>query len=500
MLLEPLLKSMSRTPRAVAVRDPFRTLTFRDLVTASVAMRRVILQGTQRSNVGILLPAGSAFAASFFGGQWAGKTTVPLNFLMSADELADIVRDADLDFLIATRHFSKTADELPARVAYMEELPLKRLAILSRLARRPALPIAPPDGIAVLLYTSGTTGRSKGVELTQRNLRSNSDAVIQAVSLTRQDRFLGVLPPFHVFGLMGTVLVPAICGISVQMLPRFSPMAVLDAIEQSDPTVLMAIPSMYAALLRNRSVSPDRFRRFRLLISGGEPLPQVVADEFRSRFGVELLEGYGLTETSPVIALNTPEHHRAGSVGRALPDVQIQIVDGENRDVPAGDEGEIIVRGPGVMRGYRHRPEETQAVLSIDGRFSTGDIGRIDGDGYLSITGRKKDMIIVGGENVFPREIESVLDRHPDVAESAVIGETDTSRGEVAVAFILPKEGVRPDEGKLRGFVKEQLAGYKVPRRIYFVADFPRGPTGKVLKRKLKEILESGLCAESIQD
>ena len=251
--------------------------------------------------------------------------------------------------------------------------------------------------------------------------------------------------------------------------------------------MLMAIPSMYAALLRNKSADPKTFAGFHLLVSGGEPLPDVVADSFRERFSVELLEGYGLTETSPVISINVPRDHRRGAVGKPLTNLQLRIVTEEGHIAAANEEGEILVRGPSVMRGYHNRPEETAAVLDSDGWFATGDIGKLDHDGFLHITGRKKEMIIVGGENVFPQEIENVLSRHPAVEEAAVIGMPDPSRGEVPLAFLTLKGNVSATDIELRSFAKQHLAGYKVPREIRIVDDLPRGPTGKVAKRKLKE-------------
>lgn len=491
MLLDALLEVERQRPGAAAVRDPTRTLTFRQLTTFALAMRKVVLQGTGRDRVGIMLPATAGFTGTFFGVLWAGKTAVPLNFLLSTAELADIVRDADIDLIISTRHFDKTTADLPSRIVRLEELPIKRLALMTRLSRRPPAPKVDPDELAVLLYTSGTTGACKGVELSERALKSNADALIKAMGLREDDRFLCVLPPFHVFGLAGGVLVPTVRGITSYVIPRFSPTAVLRTIEQAKPTTLMAIPSMYGALLRAKSAKPDTFKSFRMLMSGGEPLPDAIYDGFRERFGAELMEGYGLTETSPVIAVSTSQFHKHGTVGKPLHNIQVRIVAPDGEDTDPDAKGEIIVRGPSVMRGYHNRPDETAAVLDAEGWFSTGDIGMLDADGFLYITGRKKDIIIVGGENVFPGEIEEVLMKHPQVTEAAVIGVPDTSRGETTLAFVMLKDAQSATELELRSFAREQLAGYKVPRRIRIVDDMPRGPTGKVQKRKLREMLDA---------
>jgi long-chain acyl-CoA synthetase len=328
------------------------------------------------------------------------------------------------------------------------------------------------------------------VELSARALRSNCDAITAAAELKPGDRFLGVLPPFHVFGLTGNVLVPTVGGFAAMMIPRFSPAAVYRAIQAFRPTVLMAVPSMYAALLRSTSADPRSFAGFRLLISGGEPLSSAIFDGFRNRFAVDLLEGYGLTETSPVISMSTPRHARRGSVGQPLPNVTVKIVGSEGGTLLPGTDGEIVVRGPSVMRGYHNRPEETAAVLDKEGWFHTGDIGLVDEDGYLRITGRIKDMIIVGGENVFPQEIEDVLVQHAQVAEAAVIGLPDSSRGEVPIAFVTLVTGGTATDADLRRFTRERIAGHKVPREIRSVEVLPRGPTGKVLKSELRRMLD----------
>ncbi len=487
MLLDALIKTEQRSPNTEAVRDLTRTLSFRRLATLASVLRKVVLEETRREYVGIMLPASAGFNGAFFGTLWANRKAVPLNFLLSAAELAEIIRDAHLDLILTTRHFDYLASELPARSIALESLPLKRMAFIEMFRRRPEPPNIDPDDIAVLLYTSGTTGACKGVELTSRSLRSNCDALLQAVSLDDRDRFLGVLPPFHVFGLTGNVLVPTVRGLTTHMVPRFGPSAVLRAIRETHPTVLMAIPSMYSALLRTKSATPQDFHGFKLLISGGEPLPAAIAHGFRERFGVQLLEGYGLTETSPVISLNTNRQNRSGTVGRPLPNVSVRILDPDGKEQPTGQDGEIVVKGPSVMRGYHNRPEETAAVLDADGWFATGDIGVLDDDGFLSITGRKKEMMIVGGENVFPVEIEEALRGHPQVEEVAVIGVPDPSRGEVPIAFVTLGQGAEVSEIELRSFAREHLAGYKVPRHVNIVEELPRGPTGKVLKNKLAE-------------
>jgi len=251
----------------------------------------------------------------------------------------------------------------------------------------------------------------------------------------------------------------------------------------------MAIPSMYAAMLRTKSATSESFATVTLAISGGEPLPDSVRESFQTRFGVRLRQGYGLTETSPVVAVSTLAATRDGAVGQAIPHAELRIADAEGKEVSRGQDGEILVRGPGVMKGYYQQPEETRRVVDADGWFHTGDVGRLDSEGFLAITGRAKEMLIVGGENVFPREIEAVLEMHEAVLQAAVIGQSDDLRGETPVAFVMPRKGAEVTELELRNFAKQSLAGFKVPRRVIIREDLPAGPTGKILKRRLRELL-----------
>jgi len=481
-------------------------LSYARLVEVAAVLRGVAVEQTRSQRVGIMLPASAAFPAALFGVLWAGRTAVPLNFLLSADELRSIVTDAGVEAVFSVRYFEKLLSQIPVRTVFLEDLGLKRRVLLGKLRRRPHPPQVSPTDTAVLLYTSGTSATPKGVELTYRNLRHNCDACIEAARMDPAQTFLNILPPFHVFGLTANVLVPAVLGAAVYAIPRFQPLTALNAIRDERISIVMAIPSMYAAMLRTKSVADDALKSIYLAISGGEPLPPEVAAGFERRFGVSLHQGYGLTETAPVVSLCAPHAYRPGSVGQVIPGMRVRIVDDAGAGAAAGADGEIQVRGPCVMKGYYHRPEDTGAVLDADGWFHTGDIGRLDTDGFLYITGRKKEMMIVGGENVFPGEIEAVLVEHPAVAEAAVIGVADSSRGEVPIAFVLLREGSTGDatggtspvarektgpvtEQELRAFARQRLAGYKVPRRIRIAADLPRGPTGKILKRRLRELL-----------
>jgi len=489
MLVNLLLESAKRRSKVLAVSDLRAALTYRRLRAFARVMRDIIAETTPAERVGLLLPASCAFSGCLFGALWAKKTAVPLNFLLSGAELGRIAATAELDTVLTIRHFAELAGELPARPVFLEDLALKRRLFWALLQPTPAPPAVQPDDTAVLLFTSGTSSDPKGVELTQRNLVSNCLDCIATANMLPDHRFLNCLPPFHVFGLLANVIAPVALGASVYCVPRFAPLAVAQALKEHSISIFMAIPSMYRALLHLKSEHDDCMKSVYLAVSGGEPLPDAVFEGVRDRFGIELLQGYGLTETSPVCTLEIPTARKRGSIGRPVRNVQVRVVDADGRDVPAGTEGEIWVKGPNVMKGYFRRPEDTRAAITPEGWFRTGDCGQLDADGFVTITGRLKELIIIGGENVHPREIEEVLETHPAVAEAAVIGVPDSSRGEVAIAFVVPKPDAAVSELELRSLAREHLAGYKVPRQIRISNNLPRSPVGKVLKRKLREFL-----------
>ncbi len=489
MLVDAFIEAVRRSPAAPAVSDGVRSLTYRQLARLALVLRDEIRRQTSCPRVGLMLPASTAFPACLFGALWGQRTAVPLNFLLNAQELGGVVRGADIDLIVTVRPFEEVARKLSARAVFLEDLPLKRRMLWATLRGIPSPPSVSSDDTAVILFTSGTTAEPKGVELTQNSLHSNCVDSIYSLKMDAAQSFLNVLPPFHVFGLTGNVLIPALLGASVHAIPRFSPLALVRTVERNKVSVIMAVPSMYAAVLKTKSAKSDAFQSVRLAVSGGEPLPDTVRDRFHERFGVLLREGYGLTETSPVLSCGSVDDFRDGTVGRPIRNVEVRIVDERGDAPPVGVGGEILVRGPGIMKGYYKKPEETRRVIDADGWFHTGDIGLLDEDGFLKITGRAKEMLIIGGENVFPREIEGVLEAHADVLQAAVIGVPDELRGEAPVAFAIPREGAEVSDQDLRSFAKLSLAGFKVPKRVIIRDDLPIGPTGKILKRRLKELL-----------
>jgi len=516
MLVECLLETAERFPEKPAVKDPSQELTFSQLLTFAHTIRRILLKETSCPRVGIMLPTTGAGLGTIMGVLWAGKTFIPLNFLLQPVELERIVDDAGIDLVLSTVHFQEVLSQVPVRTLYLEKLGIKRRYLWSRMRQSPPAPAVGPDDLAAIVYTSGTSGQAKGVCLSHENLMFNTRGIVEHIRITPEDRLLGVLPNFHVFGLTVLNFIPVVFGTTITCVPRFSPQEMHRAIVQDRLTILIAIPSMFAALGRLKMLEPAEFAHVKLAASGGEPLPRKVYQEVRDRTGVQIIEGYGMTETSPIISADLPWAHKVGTVGPPLNGVQVQLRDANGHVIydPTGPpdgitsggdgsafsgcgswtsapscEGELYVRGPLVMKGYYRRPAETDAIIDAGGWLRTGDIVRIDEEGYLRITGRAKDLIIVSGENVYPREIEDVLDQHPAVGESAVIGRQDGLRGEAVVGFVTLREGCSVTPTDLRAFCRQSLAGFKVPREIYVRDDLPRGPTGKILKRELPDLL-----------
>jgi long-chain acyl-CoA synthetase len=338
------------------------------------------------------------------------------------------------------------------------------------------------DDTAVILYTSGTTGRPKGAELTHANLGRNVDVAAHTLfALTPDDVVLGALPLFHSFGQTCGLNAAVKAGACLALIPRFEPRAVLQTIERENVSVFEGVPTMYSALLHHPGHEHFDVSALRVCVSGGAALPVEILHEFEEVFGCVVLEGYGLSETSPIASFNHPGRKRkAGSIGTPIEGVEMKLL-----DVTDG-VGEIAIRGHNVMKGYWQRPEATADAIDADGWFRSGDLARVDDDGYFFIVDRKKEMIIRGGYNVYPRELEEVLHEHPAVLEVAVIGIPHPDLGEEVGAAVALKTGARATPAELREFVKSQVAAYKYPRQVWLVDALPKGPTGKILKRAIE--------------
>ncbi len=478
MIFEPLFAHARTKPDEIAITDDHGQYTWQQIAAMAGGLGMYLGMQTDKPSVGLLLPAGVGFVASFYGTLLAGKSVVPINFLLGDREVAHVIADSGIDTVVTIPQLAARLAGTQLKIVDLTQLPKTPPAIA------PRFPDRKTDDLAVIMYTSGTSGLPKGVELTFGNLQSDVDAAIQHVELQSSHHFLGVIPLFHAFGMTAMMIAPIQLGAKMFFMARFSAVGAMESIRKNQISIFFGVPSMYGALMHLKNASAEDFKSMYASISGGEPLPPVLREAFLQRFGVAILEGYGLTETSPAVCFNTPQMNRPGSVGKALPDVTVRITDDAGNEAP---EGEIWLAGPMIMKGYHNLPEETAKALTSDRFFKTGDIGQFDSDGFLYITGRKKDLIIVAGEKVAPREVEDVLARSPAVAEVAVVGRKDTSRGEAVVAFVVLKDpAVKADA--LRAFCREQgLPLFKVPKDIFVVSELPRSPTGKVLKRELVE-------------
>ena len=482
-----------------------------DRIAAHLAER-----GIEPGNkVGLYCPNSDAFAVAYFGILKAGATVVPINLLLTPPEVAWILEDANAKGLIWHEAFAPAVAAIRAALPHaIEELWIGAqrpegvakdmrgwLDALQSTAPTPQPTIDPREDVAVILYTSGTTGKPKGAMLTHRNLASNTNSVRLALELDPgNETFLVVLPMFHAFAATVGMLFPLCHGGTIVPLPKFDPSEVARTIEAHQATIFFAVPSMYSVLLRLPDEDVARFKSVRFSVSGGAALPIEVLRQFEARFGLPILEGDGPTECSPVTCVN-PVHgiRKPGTVGPPIPGVEMKILDDAGNELPHNEIGEICVRGPNVMKGYWKRPEATAESFAGEW-FRTGDLGIEDDDGYFSILDRKKDMIIVNGMNVYPREIEEVLYTHTAIREVAVIGEPHDSHGEIPVAYVVIESEVTSME--LREFLKPQLGRHKIPRRFQFLEALPKNATGKILKRELRlqGELERGVDARPVHN
>lgn len=488
MLFESLFQHAARQPKQTAVIDDTGTYDWQQFAAASAGLGMYLRAQTDRPRVGLLLPACMGFAASFYGTLLAGKTVVPINFLLGDKEVGHIITDSGIDTIVTIPLLAERLNETPIKVVDLSLLPKPPSAAIT-----PKFPDVSADDLAVLMYTSGTSGLPKGVQLTYGNLSSDVDAAIQHAQLTGSHKFLGILPLFHSTGLLATLIAPVRLGSTTVYQGRFSASSVVKTIKEHAISIVAAVPSMYAVLARLKDAGPEDLQSLYAAISGGEPLPAIIRQAFEKKFNKPIYEGYGLTETIGPIAFNVPGAIKPGSVGKLIPGAEAKIADDEGKAVAPGETGEVWLKGPMIMKGYFNLPDESAKALTGDGYFKTGDLGHLDADGYLHITGRKKDLIIVAGEKASPREIEELILKHQSVKEAAVVGKKDSSRGEVVVAFVTVKEGMELKGDEIREFCRQQgLAQWKVPREVFIESDLPRSPTGKVLKRLLSEKVNAG--------
>ncbi len=424
------------------------------------------------------------FIPALFGVMEAGGVVVPINNFLKPDEVGFILADARVDVVITDTTMSEGLAKLVAARPQLKSLRVEEFA------EEPGPPVSHAArteiDLAIIIYTSGTTGHPKGAMLSHGNLLSNVNSCRQVLAAFDGDRFVVLLPMFHSFMLCVGVLLPLLVGGSLVLIKSLhQPKNILTEIIHRRATILPAVPQFFRTLAGAQMPADLPLR---ICISGGAPLPGEILREFNEKVPVPLLEGYGLSEASPVVSMNPlAGPWIAGSIGRPVPDVEMSVQDDDGKFLSPGETGEICVRGGNVMQGYWNQPEETAKSLRA-GWLLTGDIGHCDATGYYYITDRKKDMLLVNGINVYPREVEEVIYQFPGVKEAAVIGVPDPRRGEQPVAFVSVNDGVTLDEKVLQHFIREKLADYKVPKRVIVLPALPRNATGKILKTALRQL------------
>ena len=494
-----LRESATTAPDKDFLRFPSGSLSYAEVDQRSgrvaVALRERGLR--PGAKVAVQLANVPEFVIAYFGILKAGLTMVPLNPLLKAAEIAYHLGDSDTEVIIA---HDTAAEEVSAA---LKEVPGVGAVVVGEFA-----PEAWPEGTAafdallepdddgdlwpgaaddtaVLLYTSGTTGRPKGAELSHFQLYMTATLGSERFGAEPDDVALAVLPFFHVYGLSSILNASTRHGRTISVVPRFEVAAVLEAIQRDRVTIMAGVPTMYHALAYADTTGYDT-SSLRIGSSGGAAIPEEVLRRFEEKYGIPVLEGYGLSESASTTTVNPgADNRKVLSIGTPLWGVQLRIVDDADRPLPTGQVGEIVLRGHNITKGYYKRPEETAQAFR-GGWFHTGDLGYVDDDGFVFVVDRKKDLVIRGGYNVYPREVEELLYRHPAIAEAAVIGEPDERLGEEIVAVVSLKPGARAEPAEIVAWAKERIAAYKYPRRVRIVDALPKGPTGKITKLELR--------------
>ena len=494
-----LTDTARRRPDHPAVWQAGTTLGYGDLERGANALagflaRRVVEPGDR---IALYCINSAEFVIAYFAILKCGATVVPLNLLLHPEEIRYMLEDSGAVGIVA---HAAVADQLAPIADHLQTLRVRVSTGPSRAlegayllpdildsdeAPPPPPEVDPAEHVAAILYTSGTTGQPKGAMLTHRNLLSNVRSASQMIQIEPDDVVVAVLPMFHAFCATACVLLSVAQGCTIAAVPKFHPDLLFEAMRASGATIFMGVPSMYAVLANLPESRAGDLSRLRYCIAGGAAMPIDLLHRFESRYGVVVYEGDGPTECSPVTSVNPVGGRRkVGTIGLPLPDVEMKIVDNDGRELPIGEVGEIVVRGPNVMKGYYNRPKETRAAF-FNEWFRTGDLGTEDKDGYFTIVDRKKDLIIVNGMNVYPSVVENVVYRHPAVAECAVVPEPHKLHGEVPRAVIVLREGASCTADEIREHCRSHLGRHEIPRVIEFRDALPKSATGKILKREL---------------
>ncbi len=497
-------ETAARYPDTTAtVLDAFR-MTYAELAAASWRVANVLRdKGVGKGDkVAVMLPNTPHFPIIYYGILHVGAIVVPINVLYQQAEIRHCLADSECKALFVFKRF-----EVEARKAFLTTDPCEHLIVVAPpedmeqpqvgesfmhlvMAAEPHFDTVQtmPDDTAVLLYTSGTTGAPKGAELTHFNMFFNAHYVGREITRAQPgDVTLTTLPLFHSFGQTCLMNASILSGATMAMLPRFETRKAMEVIQREKVTLVALVPTMYFFFLNVDDWEQYDFSSLKMAVSGGSALPEEVHRRFQERYGITILEGYGLSETSPVTSFTRAgEEVRIGSIGKPIWGVEMNIMREDGSFAEVEEPGEVVIRGHNVMKGYYNRPEATRDAF-VHGWFHTGDIGKRDEDGYFYIVDRKKDLIIRGGMNIYPREVEEVIYRHPKVLEVAVVGMPDPVRGEEVKVYVSPRDGETLTPEEINAYVREHLAKYKWPKKVEIMGELPKGPTGKILRRELKE-------------
>ena len=487
-LAQNLAKTAANTPEHTAVKLDDVELPYGALANtaARVAGWLQSLGVKPGDRVAVTLPNIPQMPVIYYGILWAGGVVVPVNPLFKGREFSYVLADSQAKAFFAWDGVLAEAQEGAAE-AGTPLIPVGAAEFLGQvMAHEPVEMVDRADSdTAVILYTSGTTGSPKGAELSHANIGRNTEISVDLMDSRADDMIFGGLPLFHSFGQTVGMNAAIKAGATLTLIPRFEPTKALEVLQRDKVTVMLGVPTMYVALLQHPEKEKYDLSSLRVCASGGASLPVEVLRGFEAAFGAPILEGYGLSETSPVASFNHRDAERKpGSIGTPVEGVEFRLIDLGWNDVPEGEIGEIAIKGHNVMKGYLNKPDATAEAIQ-DGWFRSGDLARRDEDGYYYIVDRSKDMIIRGGFNVYPREIEEVLYEHPAVATAAVVGVADDTYGEEVAAAVTLKPGAQATGEEIRDFAKERVAAYKYPRIVWITDQLPMGPTGKILKREI---------------
>lgn len=477
---------------SIAIKFKGNSITYEQLDKSVNQYSNLLLKLGVKAEERVLLscPNSPEFIYSYLGVVKNAAIIVPINLQLTLEEIRYLIKDSEANFMMV--HPAVIQKLNHTKESFQELLGIKIIVLdeefqraISETSHEAFEEVTDENIVSTLLYTSGTTGKQKAAMLTHKNLVTNAEQSRLVFHGSANDNYMCVLPMFHVFGFTTCVLNPLLSGSTVTIIEKFQPKEVVESLLNDDVTVFMGVPSMYVLLLEacKKNIT---FPKLRLAVSGGAALPVEVLRQTKDILKLPVVEGYGLTEASPVVCFNPLDGiKKEGSIGLPIPFVACKIVDENDMELAAGDVGELIVQGENVMLGYFKQEKETKEALK-NGWLHTGDLAKKDEDGYIFIVDRKKDMVITGGLNVYPREVEEVIYQYPKVKEAAVVGIGDKLRGECVKAFIVLKDGEECTAKEMTHYLKERIAGYKIPREIEFISELPKNSTGKILKRMLK--------------